>query len=171
MLVNGVDAHEFDTESWRKTVSFVPQETELIHGTVADNVGFFRDWVTSDQIEAAIEAVGLSDHIRSLPEGLDTQIGPTVREFSGGQRQRIGIARALAGNPSLFVLDEPTSALDSESEQWIMATLSHLRESRIVIIITHRASTQEHCDLVVRLDSGQVVSTERVGPADFHKEQ
>lgn len=132
---------------------------------------FFRDWVTRDQIEAVVEAVGLTDHIRSLPQGFDTQIGPTVRDFSGGQRQRIGIARALAGNPSLFVLDEPTSALDSESEQWIMRTLSRLRETGIVIIITHRPSTQEHCDLLIRLDDGQVVSTERVGPFDGDKNQ
>lgn len=156
-----MDSREYAPESWQRAVSFVPQEAELIHGTVAQNIGFFRDWVTRDQIEKAAEAVGIAEAIRSLPDGFDTQIGPTERDFSGGQKQRIGIARALVGQPSLFVLDEPTSALDQESERWVMRTLRVLRETCIVIVITHRASTMEHCDVIVRLDEGQVMSTER----------
>lgn len=158
VVVNGINARDFAPQAWRRTVSFVPQEVELIHGTVIENVAFFRGWVSHSQVEAAISAVGLTDHIRSLPDGFDTRIGPSVRGFSGGQKQRLGIARALAGNPSLFVLDEPTSALDEESEAWIMTTLSALRTSRIVIIITHRESTQRYCDAIVQLNDGEVIA-------------
>lgn len=159
-LVNGLPAVDYDPEDWRRAVAFVPQETTLIHGSVADNVGFFRDWVSMEQIVACVEAVGMGDYVDSLPRGYDTLVGPTIRDFSGGQKQRIGIARALAGNPSLFVLDEPTSALDQESEDWIMQTLDKLRSEMMVVVITHRQSTLRHCDMLVHLRSGRLVATE-----------
>jgi ATP-binding cassette subfamily B protein len=158
VLVNGVDYKDYAFGSWQKTVSFVPQEAELIHGTVMDNIAFFRDWITREDVETAAEAVGLSEHILSLPDGFESEIGPSVRDFSGGQKQRIGIARALAGKPSLFVLDEPTSALDNESEEWVMRTLRRLRSTSIVIVITHRESTMDHCDTLIRLESGRIVA-------------
>jgi ATP-binding cassette subfamily B protein len=164
VIVNGTDTQMYAPDSWRRAVSFVPQEAELIHGSVLENVAFFRPWVTREQVEVAIEAVGLTEHVKSLPDGLDSQIGPTVRDFSGGQKQRIGIARALVGNPSFFVLDEPTSALDAESEQWVMRALSGLRSSGIVIIITHRESTMAHCDMLIHLSSGQITHLERNRP-------
>ena len=156
--INGTKLEEISLDSWRRAVAFVPQETQLIHGPVFENVAFFREGVTQDQVEAAIEAVGLTSHIQSMARGLETQLGPTARNLSGGQKQRIGIARALLGDPSLFVLDEPTSALDEDSEQWIMRSLTLLRSTRLVIIITHRRSTQEHCDRLIRLEGGEVVS-------------
>ena len=160
ILVNGIDTQEYDSDSWHRGVAFVPQEASLVHGTVAENISYFRDWLTKSEIEEAARAVGLTAHIESLPKGFETPIGPTVREFSGGQRQRIGIARALAGNPSLVVLDEPTSALDSESEEWVMRTLGLLRESSIVIVITHRDTTLRYCDAILRFQSGQVFTND-----------
>ena len=162
ILVNGIDSAEFAAESWRRTVSFVPQEAELIHGTLTENVAFFREWVTEAEVRAAIEAVGLSDLVESLEEGFDTIIGPSLRQVSGGQKQRIGIARALVGRPSLFVLDEPTSALDDESEAWVMKAIRSLSETCAVIIITHRASTRSHCDILIRLENGRLSSIDPV---------
>lgn len=160
ILVNGAPANMLDIDQWRQLVSFVPQEAELIHGTVRENVGFFREWITDDDIVEALEAVGLTELVDSLPAGLDTSVGPTVRQLSGGQKQRIGIARALVGKPALFVLDEPTSALDDDSEAWVMASIQRLRSSCIVIVITHRASTREHCDTVINLSKGRVSAIE-----------
>jgi ABC-type multidrug transport system fused ATPase/permease subunit len=157
--VNGEPAQAYDSNSWQSEVSFVPQEPELIHGTVAENIGFFREGISDDHIRRAVEAVGLADLVASLPEGISTLIGPTVHNFSGGQKQRIGIARALVGNPSLFVLDEPTSALDEESEGWVMRTLGELRQNRFVIVITHRQTTLQHCDTIIQMDHGRIVST------------
>lgn len=160
VLINGTDINEFRPEHWRRAVAFVPQEAVILHGSVHDNIAFFRDWVTREEVERSAASVGLLEHIRSLPAGFDTPIGPTIRDFSGGQKQRIGIARALVGNPSLVVLDEPTSALDSESEDWVMETLGSLRGDRIVIVITHRASTREHCDSVLEFDDGHVIRSD-----------
>jgi len=162
ILVNGVISTEFGAESWRRTVSFVPQEAELIHGTVMENVGFFREWVAEADVRAAIEAVGLTSLVESLPDGVDTIIGPSLRQLSGGQKQRIGIARALVGRPSLFVLDEPTSALDDDSEAWVMKAIRSLGENCVVIIITHRASTRSHCDVLISLDEGRLTSIDTV---------
>lgn len=157
VLVNGVDSMEYDVHDWQRSVAFVPQEAQLIHGTVSENIRYFRDWITDEQVESAAEAVGMTEAIRALPEGFETQIGPTVRDFSGGQKQRIGIARALIGRPTLFVLDEPTSALDEESEMWVMKAVSDLRRTAIVLMITHRHSTMDYCDNLIRLRDGRVV--------------
>jgi ABC-type bacteriocin/lantibiotic exporter with double-glycine peptidase domain len=99
-----------------------------------------------------------------LPQGYDTELGETGRELSGGQLQRLGIARALIGKPSLLVLDEPTSALDAESEAWVQRAIEEASRSALVVIISHRATTLEVCERVVRLDQGRIVDDARPTP-------
>ena len=94
--------------------------------------------------------------VKGLPEGLDTGIGERGIRLSGGQRQRIGIARALFEDPEVLVLDEATSALDNETEAAIMDSINRLHGRKTLIIIAHRLQTIEKCDMVYRVENGQI---------------
>jgi ABC-type multidrug transport system fused ATPase/permease subunit len=155
--VNGIAYELLDEDSWARSIGFVPQEPQLMEGTVAENIAFFRPGITLQNIEAAAEAAHIATDIRLLPHGYDTVLGPEGRGLSGGQKQRIAIARALVGEPSLLVLDEPTSALDAVSERLIRNTLANLRPRKIIVIIAHRPATIEICNRLIMLNEGRIV--------------
>ena len=104
----------------------------------------------------ALREAQLEDFIRSLPDGLDTQIGERGIRLSGGQRQRIGIARALFPDPELLIFDEATSALDNETESAIMESINSLQGKKTLVIIAHRLQTIENCDMVYRVKDGKI---------------
>jgi hypothetical protein len=110
-----------------------------------------------EKVWRALREAQLEEHVRSLPEGLDTEIGQHGIRFSGGQRQRIGIARALFEDPEVLVLDEATSALDNETEKAIMDSVNLLHGKKTLIIIAHRLQTIEKCDLIYRVQDGKAV--------------
>jgi ABC-type multidrug transport system fused ATPase/permease subunit len=161
-LVNAESAETYSATSWARRVGFVPQDVALIRGTIADNIRFFRDDVTDEDVVAAARAAHVDDEIMSLPDGYDTTVGSGARDLSGGQRQRIGFARALAAKPDIIVLDEPTSALDMRSESLVQQTLRSLKGSVTTFIIAHRLSTIADCDKILVLDHGRVAG---FGPA------
>lgn len=158
-LVNGRDASEFASRDWTKLVSFLPQQPQLIAGSVADNISFFRR-VRSDQIEGAARAAHLHDEVLSWPDGYLTTIGPRADALSGGQVQRLCLARALVSNPSLLILDEPTSALDPLSEHHVQNALAELRSQTTIFIVAHRLSTLSICDKILVLRDGHVEAME-----------
>jgi ATP-binding cassette, subfamily B, bacterial len=154
--VNGRLAHEHDPRSWFGQFALVPQDNHLLTGTVADNIAFHRSSVTADDIERAARQAHLHDDIGALEHGYDTVIGPGSVDLSGGQRQRLGLARALAGRPSVVILDEPTSALDLRSEALVQETLDELHGSVTVLIVAHRVSTLTRCDRIMVLREGRL---------------
>ena len=156
--VNGVDADDVSPDAWVRQIAFVPHDSQLVHGTVRENIAYHRRWLDDGAVERAARDAGLAAVIEVLPEGYDTMIGPTTRDLSGGQIQRLSIARALAGRPSLLVLDEPTSALDSDSERVIQDTLARLGGDTIVAVIAHRPSTIELCERIVVVEAGRIVA-------------
>lgn len=160
-LVNGRSATEYTEESWNAVVSHVPQHPRLLQGTLFENITFLDPSISRGQVSEALTAVGLSDLIDSLPEGLDAVMGPSGRSLSGGQVQRLGIARALVREPSLVVLDEPTSALDVDAEKVVGEALDALRglSGVLVLVIAHRPSTLALCDEMLVLEEGRVVAT------------
>lgn len=107
----------------------------------------------------AIRAAQLEDFVGQLPEGLDTIVGERGVRISGGQRQRIGIARALYHDPPMLMLDEATSALDVATERGVMQAVAALQGRKTILIIAHRISTVEHCDMVVRLAGGAIAES------------
>lgn len=163
LLLDGVPAQEFDPRSWRSKFALVPQEAQLLHGTVAENIAFLRSHVSDDEVETAARAAGLHDEIMALPDGYDTPVGAATRNLSGGQIQRISIARALAGKPLVIVFDEPTSALDVHSEAIVQDTIECLRHRMLVLIIAHRLTTLSICDRLLVLRDGHL---EADGPPD-----
>lgn len=162
MAVNGVDAEHLSREAWFQRVSFVPQEPQLLAGSVRENIVFRRPWVDEATMHEAARRAHLHDEILSWPEGYDTPVGERGGSVSGGQRQRICIARALAGSPDVIIFDEPTSALDVHSEQAIQRSLDDLRSEKLLFIVAHRLSTLETCDEIMVLLEGRL---QAYGPA------
>jgi len=144
---------------WQRQVGYVPQSIYLTDDSLRCNIAF---GLPSEQIDdaavwSAIRAAQLDTFVEELPKGLDTFVGERGVRISGGQRQRIGIARALYHDPAVLVLDEATSALDSVTEQGVVDAVRALRGTKTVLIIAHRGSAVEHCDMVVKLARGTVV--------------
>lgn len=154
VTVNSVPLEAVDREWWTARVAYVPQDSVLITGTVADNLRFFRDDISDDDLKDALRMAHMSAEVEELPHGLHTHLGERGQQLSGGQRQRLSIARALATRPRLLVMDEPTSALDASAEEAIRSTVEALRGQVTVLIVAHRPSTFEVCDRLIRLDSG-----------------
>ncbi|MEN9823278.1 MAG: hypothetical protein RLZ04_1704, partial [Actinomycetota bacterium] len=161
VVVDGVSVADVDPQCWHRLVTFVPQETRLLDGTIADNVRFLRAGISDDDVRRALDAAGLSLHGERFTDGIHTDLGAAGRQFSGGQRQRLAIARALATDPSILVLDEPTSALDAASEEIVVETIARLRGRVTTIVVTHRESTLAVCDRVWRVEGGRVSATSR----------
>ena len=137
-------------------IGLVPQETALLHGTIAGNIALGMTAATPEAIRVAAHGAQLQDLVDALPAGLDTQVGERGMQLSGGERQRVGIARALLRRPGLYILDEPTSMLDSKTERCIQSTLKALSADATKIIIAHRLSTVMDADEIVVLDSGRI---------------
>lgn len=154
-LVNGRPASSYTAETWHHRVSYLPQDPQLLHASIADNIRFFRP-LSDLAVAQAAKAAHIFDHIMAMPEGFDTIISERGRAVSGGQRQRICLARALASDPDLIVLDEPTSALDMDSEAAVHESLLALPDHVILLVIAHRVSTLRICNKILVLENGSM---------------
>jgi ATP-binding cassette, subfamily B, bacterial len=174
MTAGHVDLNEVDRAWWSQRIAFVAQEATLFTGTVTQNIRFFRDGISDEDVRLAARQANVLVDIEALPHGFGTHLGERGGQLSGGQRQRLSIARALAGKPELLVLDEPTSALDGQSEALIRDTLGALSGKVTVVIIAHRMSTLEICDRIMVIESGRVTAfatpEELRRNSDFYRE-
>jgi ABC-type multidrug transport system fused ATPase/permease subunit len=152
-LIGRQPASSFLDADWARRVACVPQDSRVLHASVADNIRFFRD-IPEGQVLAAARAAQIDHDILALPEGYETLIGQRMDALSGGQRQRLCLARALAGQPQLLILDEPTSALDDASERLVHEALAQLRGRVTTIVVAHRPGILSVCDRVLTLDGG-----------------
>jgi subfamily B ATP-binding cassette protein MsbA len=157
ILLDGRDLRSLTLASLRDQIAVVSQESVLLTGTVADNIGFGRRGATRAEVEAAARDAAADGFIRALPQGYDTAVAPAAGQFSGGERQRLSIARAFLRDAPILLLDEPTSALDAESEATIRVALDRLARGRTTLIIAHRLSTVLDSDLIVVMDRGRIV--------------
>lgn len=162
ILLDGIPIEEFSLASLRAQMALVSQEIVLFNDTVRANVAFGVTAIVSDeQIWAVLQKAALDDFIRSLPDGLDTQVGERGTKLSGGQRQRLAIARALLKDAPVLLLDEATSALDSQTEREVQLALERTMAGRTTLVVAHRLSTIERADRIVVLEAGQIVEQGR----------
>ena len=143
--------------AWQKNVGYIPQSIYLMDDTIRNNIIYGAETdVDDERLMRAVEEAQLKEFVETLSEGLDTEIGERGIRLSGGQRQRIGIARALYSNPQVLVLDEATSALDNDTEKAVMEAIDSLAGTKTLIIIAHRLSTVENCDIKYEVKDGSV---------------
>ena len=161
--LDGVDMH-----AWRKTelgpyVGYLPQDVEVLQGTVAENIARFGD-VDMGQVQEAARAVGLHEFIMKLPLSYDTDVARDGAALSGGYRQRLGLARAFYGKPVFVVLDEPNASLDEAGDAALLKAMEHFKAlGATIVVITHRSSVLSACDLVLLMREGM---QQAFGPRD-----
>ncbi|MCC6765776.1 MAG: ABC transporter ATP-binding protein [Deltaproteobacteria bacterium] len=154
--VDGVPLREIAARDWRTQIGYVPQETLMLHQSVAQNVTLGDPSVPLADVHEALRAAGASEFVAALPEGVDTIVGERGLRLSGGQRQRLALARALVRKPALLVLDEATTALDPATEREICATLRALRGAVTLVAICHHGHLIDVADLVYHVDDGRI---------------
>jgi ABC-type multidrug transport system fused ATPase/permease subunit len=154
--VDGHDLRGVQQRALRRQLGIVPQEGFLFSGSVRENVAFGRPEANTEEIEAAIAAVGATEFVAALPEALDTQVGERGIQLSAGQRQLVAFARALLAEPRILILDEATSNVDVRTEKTIERGLERLLHGRTAIVIAHRLSTIRRAGKIVVLENGQI---------------
>ena len=159
ITVDGVPVSGETIRAWQQNIAHVPQSIFLSDGSIAENIalGVPPERLDMERVRSAAATAQLEDFIESLPDGYRTHVGERGVRMSGGQRQRLGIARAVYKDVPVLVLDEATSALDEETEAAVLASLDALQaQGRTIVIITHRRSAIERCDLVARIEKGRI---------------
>ncbi|KAL4379609.1 hypothetical protein GQ457_02G011440 [Hibiscus cannabinus] len=156
--IDGRDIRLYNLRSLRKHIALVSQEPALFSGTIRENILYgASDKTNESEIIEAAKAANAHDFIAGLADGYDTWCGDRGVQLSGGQKQRIAIARAILRNPTMLLLDEATSALDGKSERVVQEALERVMVGRTSVVVAHRLSTIQNCDVIVVLDKGKVV--------------
>jgi len=156
ICIDGTDIRDFTLQSLRDNISVVFQDNFLFSGTIRDNILLGKEDATEEEINHAVEASFVSDFVKDLKNGLNTDIGERGNLLSGGQKQRIAIARAFVKNAPIVILDEATSALDNKSEEVVQQAIENLMKDRTVLVIAHRLSTVRHADKIVVVNYGKI---------------
>jgi ATP-binding cassette, subfamily C, type I secretion system permease/ATPase len=159
VALDGHALSHWNPDKLGRYIGFVPQDVELITGTVAQNIARFDEEAegAAAAVLAAAKEAGVVELVSSLPNGFNTSVGPGGQVLSGGQRQRIALARALYGDPTLIVLDEPNSNLDAQGEEALARAIEALREKgRTVVLVTHKLNLLIYCDDVLVMHAGTV---------------
>jgi ATP-binding cassette subfamily B protein len=159
VLVDGHDLRGVRQEALRRQLGIVPQEGFLFSGSVRENIAFGRPEATPEEIEDAAAAVGATEFIAALPEGIETEVGERGVQLSAGQRQLVAFARALLAEPRILILDEATSNVDVRTEKTIERGLERLLAGRTAIVIAHRLSTIRRAGKIVVLEGGRIAES------------
>ncbi|PGG96747.1 hypothetical protein AJ80_09791 [Polytolypa hystricis UAMH7299] len=151
------DISKVTIDSLRSTIGIVPQDVNLFHATIMENVRYGKLDASNKEVEEACKAAALHDSIMRLTDKYDTIVGERGVKLSGGEKQRVGIARVFLKNPPILILDEATSSLDNETEAKVQTSLKKLTEGRTTIVIAHRLSTIAKAHQILVLKEGRVV--------------
>ena len=157
--VDGHDLRGVRQRALRGQLGIVPQEGFLFSGSVRENIAFGRPEASLEEIEAAMAAVGASEFVAALPQGIETEVGERGVQLSAGQRQLVAFARALLAEPRILILDEATSNVDVRTERTIERGLERLLAGRTAIVIAHRLSTIRRAGKIVVLEGGRIAES------------
>ena len=156
VMISDQNIKEIPTKTLRNTQSYVTQETELFHDSIANNIAIGKPGASREEIIQAAKKASIYEMITSLPNGYDTEVGELGDTLSGGEKQRIGIARAFLHDAPMLLLDEPTSNLDSLNEGIILKSLEQESTGKTIVLVSHRESTMGIADKVINMEAGRV---------------
>jgi ATP-binding cassette subfamily B protein len=160
ILVDGQDIAACTQASLRRAISYVPQDPQMLHRSIAENIWYGQPGTPDLQrIREVAAAAFVDEFVRDLPHGYHTVVGERGLKLSGGQRQRVAIAQAMLKNAPVLVLDEATSSLDSESERYVQEALWRLMAESTALVVAHRLSTIAHLDRIIVVDGGRIIET------------
>ncbi len=154
--LSGCDINSINSNSLKKTESYISQETILFHDSIKNNIKIAKLNATDQEVEEACKKARIHDLIQSLPNKYDTKVAELGDNFSGGERQRLGLARSFLHEGKFLLLDEPTSNLDSYNEKQIMDAVKEEGNGKTIVIVSHRDSTFEHADVIYDLEKQKV---------------
>jgi ATP-binding cassette, subfamily B, bacterial len=168
--LDGHDVRDYRISDLRRQFSVVLQEPLLFAASIAENIAYGNPEASDTQIVAAAKAAGAHEFITNLADGYATMLGESGNRLSGGERQRISLARAFLRDSPILVLDEPTSALDLQTEAVVADAMERLMQGRTTFMIAHRVSTLKHCDMVLRLEGGELKHMRTQGAQEYLRE-
>lgn len=179
VLMDGRNLKDYSLDTVKEAFGFVPQESFLFSSTIRENITFFRDVYSENEIIDAACCSNIYDTIQKMPKGLDTVIGERGVNLSGGQQQRLAIARAVIKNSPILILDDALSAVDADTEEIIVKNLRKIRCGKTTIIISHRLSALSNTDVIAVMENGRIIEkgsqsellAERGKYYEIHKEQ
>lgn len=165
--LGGKDIADIDPDVWRRRIAVAGQDSDLVSGTVAENIAYGRPDAGRAEIEAVARAAGAHKFIAALPRGYDTMVEGQGLNLSGGQRQRIGVARAMLLKPDLLIFDEATNAVDALSDIEIIKLATEHRYFRTLLIVSHRKTTIAVCERGIVLHDGKVIEAGPLKELDY----
>ncbi|AFI86993.2 ABC transporter ATP-binding protein [Aggregatibacter actinomycetemcomitans] len=154
--INDTDLKYINTVNLRDNIAYITQQTYIFNETIYENIFLANRNATKEQVIEAAKKASIHEFIMSLSEGYDTKITEMGNNLSDGEKQRIGIARAFLHNAPIILLDEPTSNLDSLNEAMILQSLLNVKAEKLIILVSHRASTMAICDQVIPIANGRM---------------
>ncbi|MFL0253101.1 ABC transporter ATP-binding protein [Clostridium neuense] len=157
IFLDGVDINDYTLNSIRNNIGYVPQDNFLFSANIKENISFFKDIYSYEEIKNSAKAACIYESIINFPNGFNTILGERGVNISGGQKQRISIARAVVKNPPILILDDSLSAVDAVTETEILDNLKAIRKNKTAIIIAHRLSAVRDADEIIVLDEGTIV--------------
>jgi ATP-binding cassette, subfamily B, bacterial len=157
IYIDGHDIRTLDLSDYRSRLGIVTQSPFLFDGTVMENIRYGKPDATDAEVVQAANTVGNGDWLKSLPNGLATEVGERGGSLSMGQRQLVTLARVVLQNPSIFILDEATASVDPLTETLIQEGLDVALEGRTSIVIAHRLSTIKNADRIIVLRQGEII--------------
>ena len=158
ILLDGVDLRDYKLDDLRNQFTIVLQEPVLFSASVSENIAYARPAAAEEEIIRAAKLANAHDFIMGLPDRYGTLVGERGMRLSGGERQRISLARAFLKDAPILILDEPTSSIDTETEEGILDATERLKQGRTTFVIAHRLNTLKHCDVLLRIEAGRVLS-------------
>lgn len=156
IFIEGKEYRSVTPQQFRTNIAMVPQQVNLFSGTIRENLMLADPNANDEKLKEALSEAGLGSFLKTLPKGLDSDVGNAGAALSGGQRQKMGIARALLSEAQYMIFDEATSSVDPQSEREIWETIGRLSKTRTLIIISHRMSTIQNANCIYVLEKGVV---------------
>jgi ATP-binding cassette subfamily B protein len=157
IYIGGVDVHDYDLETLRTSVGFVPQDTFLFSATIKENLAFGKPGAGDEELRRASTYSTIDRELETFPQGWDTEVGERGLTLSGGQKQRVAISRAMLIDPDILIFDDALASVDAETEERILRCFLETRSGKTNILVAHRVSTLQYADHIIVLDGGRIV--------------